>query len=493
MRSLLRSSKVGMAFAVAALVIGIVLALHRYVSVVGQGLGFDNASFLTNGAVFSGFYQYGYDTTRPPLIPAILASVFLVTGGPRVESGIIVSGIFYAVGVFGTYLLAKSVVDRSLALLSAISFNTIVNVVYWAGSGYSDVESMAVASLGLGLVVHATQRQRPKEYLIAVPVLLLAFFTRYTMGAVIIAALVYLSLENRNKKLDTEKIYFGFMLSIMVAAAVAYKWFGYAGGSISNFFPQSHQVAGTLVQTGYVTNLVTELGNGAYGILLLSLFVGASLLFVHDLFKRKINSVIAALYVWIVLALAYYSLFQIDPPGGNADILRYSIEFVYPMILLGFWFVHRTVETLWTRTPHLSRRTMWAGMAIVAILLVIVSGYASFASGWNENSVPSAGLNANSAMQEAAGWLNHNAPTNTTLASPWSAGLQWYAPQFRVYWFDGSRQLNQTFAMQIGQLARAHVNYLVWSSADGKLPWNNRHLQLAWQSQNDWVEIYKIS
>ena len=470
---------------IAVCVIGIALAVHRFLVVSRYGLGFDNTSFLVNGAVFSGFYKHGYDASRPPFIPLLLALGFLVTS-PAAVNGMLLSGAFYVVGVFGAYLLAETVMNRVFAILTSVSFNTITSVVYWVGTGFSDVEGVAIASLGLGLLVYAT-RKRPNLYLLAIPVVFIAFFTRYTMGVAMLSSVVFLAFESRTSNLHVGKIVGGAALALGISAIVSYDWLALAGYNFKSLFPGGHTVSGTLAQPFYILSLPMEIGYGTYGLLLAALFAIACVLIIYDSIRHKTDPVIVALLAWIFPLLLYYSLYQINPPGGTSDLLRYSTEFALPVVILAFWSFHRLVSHLFV-----SRKWLAIGGVCLIALILLPTATPSFIHGWNITNAPGNSLATTNAMRDAAGWLNQNASTNTILGCNWWPACAWFAPQFRSIFIESFSQTNQTFAGQVTALIHHRVGYVVWSSSS-KITYKNSHLQLVWISSQKKAFIYKMT
>lgn len=469
---------------IALIAVGSVIAAIKFEAVSqASSLEWDSASFLTNGAVYAGYSQYGHalDPTRPPMIPFILSILFRITG-PQQLDGYILSAVLYVLAMAGCFLIAKEMMNPYLAVVASLSFGLAPYVFEWSGIMLSDVEGVGIAALALALTIIATKRNK-RLLLVALPLLVLAPLTRYSLGIVIVAAIVYLVAAGKNDWiLDNYEFYYGVGLALLVFFVFGGQWLSYPflhHTTISVLFPTPAQVNpfhSTFGQLFYLVNLPEELGRSYYGYLLATLFTLTTLYVISAKITRirsqSVDPIAISLLAWVVLMLLYYSL------AWPYSDLRYSVEFVMPVILLAYYGVSLMVRKVdGFIATHLSGNARVALSLLVLALFVFSTAFAMFPSGSavvTKTQTLEVGLN--SGLKQASSWLALNASPSARIQSNWYTLMWWYSPRFNVTAAPLDYQLAQPGAYSSWQsmIFSNRITYVVYvdptKQLEGEMP-----------------------
>ncbi|MHB1909011.1 MAG: glycosyltransferase family 39 protein [Nitrososphaerales archaeon] len=477
------------------------LAIIKLIEVFSSySLEWDSASFLTNAGSYAGLaqFQQAYDPTRPPVIPFVISILFRFTG-PLVLDGYIVSAIFYVVAMVGCFLIAKEMMDPLLASLAAISFGVAPFVFEWAGIIISDVEGVAIASMAFAVLIISVKRNK-RLLLVALPLLTLIPLTRYSLGAVIIAAILYLIAARKNDWiLDHFEFYYGFGLSILVFAIFGGQWLAYpftTHRNIGSLFPTPaaanpfHSILGP---SFYISNLTSILGVGIYGIFLAGIFVLTFLFLFYKMIARKVstvNPIAFGLLAWFIIMFVYYSF------AWPYDDLRYSVEFTMPIMILGFYGLSILLSPL-SKISSRGSATLRKSFGLVIIALVILTAaFILFQSG---NSVVSSTqpleVSLNNGIRQSVFWLDIRIPTTTKIESNWYTLLWWYAPNYNTTSAPLYYQLASATAYQAWQntLVKNQISYVIYVDPPPSLATEMPILHAVFRSTEGDVVVYSVS
>lgn len=159
------------------------------------GPQWDTYAFLCNAAEFAG-RSIGYsEPHRPPVMAFLTSLVFRVA--PMGEYAIEwVDGALTLLGAGALYALARRRMAGAPAALAALALFVFPPVWEWIGVGYSDTASVSIVILALLVFVKSTEDD-PRFYLLAFPVLTVAFVTRYTSLLAVFAVAILLLLRAR--------------------------------------------------------------------------------------------------------------------------------------------------------------------------------------------------------------------------------------------------------------------------------------------------------
>ena len=157
--------------------------------------------YLTNSLIFAGYTSSRTYLYLSPLI-CFLTSILFRLGFLSESSLYVVTGIFCILGNFGIYVFLKNRFDSLLSLFGGFLFGSFsLNLLWWA-NGALDLPAVALSIWTIIFAVLAIDKDS-KYYILAVPLLILAIFTRYTALFLIpLLLLYYLSYHDFFTNLD---------------------------------------------------------------------------------------------------------------------------------------------------------------------------------------------------------------------------------------------------------------------------------------------------
>ena len=198
--------------------------------------------YLGNALRFAG-RGVGDQILLPPLLP-LLTSIFFRANYISQNVVFVLGGIFYVLGVIGLYLLLKERFNAFTSFAASIFFACLSLMIPWAVSGSTDIPALTLSIWAVLFTVRAVKN--PRWYYFAFPVAVLAFFTRYTSGFIIILMLFYIIIKGEYLK-NLKNIIIGIGISIGVSIPFMVFFYRISG----NPFPFLSQVTSTA--TGTVT------------------------------------------------------------------------------------------------------------------------------------------------------------------------------------------------------------------------------------------------
>ncbi|AIS31291.1 hypothetical protein BRM9_0466 [Methanobacterium formicicum] len=193
---------------------------------------FDTYDYLANAAEFAGKGIDFSDFTRPPII-SILTAIFFVFGKLSVGPIMIVDGLLYILGCIGLYLFLKTFFDPLISFIGSLLFATFPIVIAYAGAGFNDVSSVAVAIWAIYLTYLAVKKDS-KYFYLSFPLALVAFLTRYNMALIIFPVVLFI-LINWKEIEKPRNIVIGLGLSVLLLIPLLFFFNLKFGNSIAPF------------------------------------------------------------------------------------------------------------------------------------------------------------------------------------------------------------------------------------------------------------------
>ena len=137
--------------------------------------------FYLNNALFYAGYDTGLANTRglSPLIPMI-TSIFFRMGFVSDFTIIAVSSSFYIFAALGMYFLLRLKFDEVLSFTGSMILSTFPLVIVWITKGMLDIPGMCLSIWAVYFTI-LSFRKNTKFLYIAFPLIILGFFTRYTV------------------------------------------------------------------------------------------------------------------------------------------------------------------------------------------------------------------------------------------------------------------------------------------------------------------------
>ena len=176
---------------------------------------YDVFVYLNNALIYAGIPVGNMSVIYlPPLMPFLTSLIFRLG---LISSNIIfiIDGVIFIFGVIGLYLLLNerfNEIQSSIGCLIFISFPLIYS---WAVSGGIDVPGLSFSIWTLYFLVKGIRENNKYLYLV-LPMLSLAFLTRYTAVILVFPIILYLFINNNNLINNIKKIGIGVLPSLII-------------------------------------------------------------------------------------------------------------------------------------------------------------------------------------------------------------------------------------------------------------------------------------
>ena len=177
--------------------------------------------YLLNALYFTGNNIYSTKTIYLSPVICFLTSILFRLGMVDRLAIYIVTGAFAVIGNIGLYLLFKTRFDELLSLTGSVVFACFSINLTWLANGSLDIPAVSI-SIWIMLFAYLALKKNPKYYLALLPLIVIGFFTRYTVILLLpVLALSYLY-ENsfKIKKDEAKYIVCAAALGILTAAVI---------------------------------------------------------------------------------------------------------------------------------------------------------------------------------------------------------------------------------------------------------------------------------
>lgn len=177
--------------------------------------------YLLNALYFSGTNIHSTKNIFLSPIVCFITSLIFDLGYVDKVAIFIVTGIFAIIGNIGMYLLLKLRFDKLLSFTGTIVFACLALNLTWLANGSLDTPAVTITIWIVYLTILAITKN-PKYYMIVFPLIIMGFFTRYTVGLILPALVLYYLYENSIKinKKDKDSILIGVILAIVLCAII---------------------------------------------------------------------------------------------------------------------------------------------------------------------------------------------------------------------------------------------------------------------------------
>lgn len=211
--------------------------------------------YLQNAMLFSG-NNIGSQLSVPPVL-SLLTSVPFKLGFISETSLFVVSGILFIFLIIGMYLLFNERFDCEISLLASLIFSMLSLIVTWALTGATDVPALSFGVWALLFTIWGLNKDF-KYYYPAFLFFILAFFTRFTEGFILIVMGYYLLINfEKFKKQLTVKNMLPFVVYVLIIGLIicgVYLSFQGTIPFISQFLEVSTSSQVSSVNVGYELN-----------------------------------------------------------------------------------------------------------------------------------------------------------------------------------------------------------------------------------------------
>lgn len=147
--------------------------------------------YLTNSLQFAG-YPIGKPSTLY-LSPVICFLTSLIFRAGFIDQIAIfsVTGAFFPITIIGVYLLLRLKLREISSLFGAVLFASFSLNILWTANGSLDIPAIAFSIFAIYFTILAVDKD-PRYYLLAFPIFVLGFFTRYTVGFMLPLMILYI-------------------------------------------------------------------------------------------------------------------------------------------------------------------------------------------------------------------------------------------------------------------------------------------------------------
>lgn len=150
-----------------------------------------------------------------------LTSLFFRVGLVDELAIYIVTGAFAILGNIGFYLLLRKYFDETLSLTGTILFSSFTLYLTWLANGTLDIPATGII-IWIVLFTIIAIKENPKYYEYLIPLLVIGFFTRYTVILTLPALFLFYILENgfKIKSNDIKHIKKGILIAAIIIAVI---------------------------------------------------------------------------------------------------------------------------------------------------------------------------------------------------------------------------------------------------------------------------------
>lgn len=146
--------------------------------------------YLTNALAFAGERVTSSNTLYLSPVICFLTSILFRLGLKGEIAIYIVTGLFAIFGNIGLYLLLKNKFSPLLSLTGSVLFSSFSLNLLWLANGTLDIPAVALSIWVILFTIIAVDKNE-KFYLLAFPLWVIAFFTRYTVALILPLMILY--------------------------------------------------------------------------------------------------------------------------------------------------------------------------------------------------------------------------------------------------------------------------------------------------------------
>ena len=197
--------------------------------------------YLLNAVYYTGINLHSTSTIYLSPVICFLTSIFFDLGFIDKMAIYIVTGVFAILGNIGFYILLRRYNNDIMSLAGTIIYSSCTLYLTWLANGTLDIPATTMIIWTALLSIMAIN-DNSKYYKYAIPLLVLGFFTRYTVLLVVPALLLYYAFEKGFKIEDEDKKYikkgikYSIIITVIILAVILIMGMGRFGASyqISN-------------------------------------------------------------------------------------------------------------------------------------------------------------------------------------------------------------------------------------------------------------------
>ena len=177
--------------------------------------------YLLNALYFAGTNIHSTKSIYLSPVVCFLTSLIFDLGYVDKVAIFISTGILAIIGNIGLYLLLRLRFNNLLSFTGTIIYTTLALNLAWLANGSLDIPAVTFTIWAVYFAILAIKKN-PKYYIALFPLLVIGFFTRYTVGLILPPLFLYYVLEN-SFKIKREEIKFiaiGLIMAILLFAII---------------------------------------------------------------------------------------------------------------------------------------------------------------------------------------------------------------------------------------------------------------------------------
>lgn len=297
----------------------------------------DVFNYLNNALYFADMGNGGV-LYLPPVIPILTSFLFRI-GYVSINAIFIVDSIIFIIGVIGLYLLLNQRFNKIQSFTGSLIFLSFPVVMPWIAAGSIDLPGVSFSIWAVYLTVLGIKKNSKFLYLV-LPLIMLAFLTRYTAGIIIIPLFIYLLINVKNIN-NIKLIILGILTELLVLIS-AFFYFYSNIGEISSFY---------VLLINVITSTSKGLGDVAY--------------------NPNTPYYLQNILNYISLAPFQGTYTQLlNPARGSPSILSYMISLI---VIIGFvFYFYYVLNSKFQSKEHLKKKSF---IIQLLSLIILVAGF----------------------------------------------------------------------------------------------------------------------
>ncbi len=189
--------------------------------------------YLLNALYYSGTNIHSTRSIYLSPVVCYLTSLLFDLGYVDKVAIFIVTGILAIIGNIGLYLLLRLKFNNLLSLTGTIIYSTLALNLTWLANGSLDIPAASI-TIWIAYFAIIAMKDNPKYYAAVFPLLVIGFFTRYTVALVVPALALYYLYEKGIKitKNDLKYIAIGLFFAIIICSVILWTTYSMGGGNL---------------------------------------------------------------------------------------------------------------------------------------------------------------------------------------------------------------------------------------------------------------------
>lgn len=189
--------------------------------------------YLLNALYYSGTNIHSTRSIYLSPVVCYLTSLLFDLGYVDKVAIFIVTGILAIIGNIGLYLLLRLKFNNLLSLTGTIIYSTLALNLTWLANGSLDIPAASI-TIWIAYFAIIAIKDNPKYYVAVFPLLIIGFFTRYTVALVVPALALYYLYEKGIEitKNDLKYIAIGLFFAIIICSVILWTTYSMGGGNL---------------------------------------------------------------------------------------------------------------------------------------------------------------------------------------------------------------------------------------------------------------------